>query len=110
MRDETSIRSMITWDDEDIQSFTESTMHDSKNETNDRLDQEAIHIKPTVSRYEDPDADVGLDGYFVDAAISHRDEFGVTITIHNRSGFLRTNLSRSQAEQMRDAINKILGV
>jgi hypothetical protein len=85
-------------------------MHDSKNDTNDRLDQEAIHIKPTVSRYEDPDADVGLDGYFVDAAISHRDEFGVTITIHNRSGFLRTNLSRSQAEQMRDAINKILEV
>lgn len=110
MRDETSIRSMITWDDEDIQSFTESTMHDSKNETNDRLDQEAIHIKPTVSRYEDPDADVGLDGYFVDAAISHRDEFGVSLSVHHRAGFTRTNLSRSQAAQLRDALNKLLAV
>ena len=82
-------------------------MNDSKN---DRLYQGAIHIKPTNNRYEDPDADVGLDGYFVDVAISHRDEFGVTISIHHRCGFLRTNLSRQQAEQMRDAINKLLEV
>lgn len=82
-------------------------MNDSKN---DRLDQEAIHIRPTTNRYEDPDADVGLDGYFVDAAVSHRDEFGVAIAIHHRYGYHRTNLSRSQAEQMRDALNKLLAV
>jgi hypothetical protein len=84
---------------------------DSKNEqTNARLDEEAVHIRPTANRYDDPDADIGLDAYFVDGAISHRDEFGVTITVHHRGGFLRTNLSRSQAEQMRDALNKLLGV
>ena len=109
MRDETSIRSMITWDDEDIQSFAESTMHDSKNETNDRLDQESVHILPTANR-DDPWADIGLDGLFVDAAISSTDQFGVAISIHHRAGFTRTNISRSQAVQLRDALNKLLAV
>jgi hypothetical protein len=86
-------------------------MHDSKNEqTNARLDEEAVHIRPTANRYEDPDADVGLDGIFVDAAITMTGEFGISVSIHHRCGFHKTNLSRSQAEQVRDALNRLLGV
>jgi len=82
-------------------------MHDS---INSRLDEESVHIVPTADRYEDPEADIGIDGYFVDAAISHRDEFGVSLSVHHRAGFTRTNLSRSQAVQLRDALNKLLAV
>jgi hypothetical protein len=84
-------------------------MHDSKNETNSRLDEEAVHIKPDAN-LDDPEADVGRDGIFVDAAISMNDQFGISVSIHHRWGFHKTNLSRSQAEQMRDALNKLLAV
>lgn len=110
MRDETSISSMITWDDEEA-ATTESTMNESKTEqTNARLDEEAVHIKPTTNRWEDPEADVGLDGIFVDAAITMTGKFGISISISHRWGFHKTNLSRSQAEQMRNALNHLLGV
>lgn len=85
-------------------------MHDSKTEqTNSRLDEESVHIRPTAD-WSDPDADSGLDGFFVDAVGSMNGEFGVCLSIHHRCGYHRTNLSRSQAEQMRDALNKLLGV
>lgn len=81
-------------------------MHDSKNQ---QLDEEAVHIRPTAD-LSDPEADVGLDGFFVDAAISMNGEFGVCLSIHHRCGYHRTNFSRLQAEQVRDALNKLLGV